>query len=423
MIIMEIIFAVIALVAIVISVWLYVRLRGGEMTLENERQRAEALQAKVELLDGRVDALTGDNRALVSHNEILRERLDVQKGEVEATRRDMALAFENTVNRVLEEKSVKMGQMNTEKIAEVLRPLGESIKDFKQKVGENLTEETKQRTTLKTQIENLVNQAKFVGDKAENLARALTDKSKLRGNWGEMLLESTLTAAGLVKGVNYEVQTTVNDGECGRGFTDVIVNLPDGRKIVVDSKVSLNDYEKASSAKDEGEIKQFMDAHVRAVKGHIDSLASKQYHKKVVDAVEFTIMFVPIEPAYMAALDKDGGLWHYAYGKNIMLVSPSNLLPCLHIVKDLWHRDKLSREAANIAIRGERLYDKVRGFVESFYAVGVGLEKAQGEFDKAKGQLETGAGNITSQANELRKLVGSNKQIKGAPDADLGEEV
>ena len=350
---------------------------------------------------------------LSSENRFLNESLQTQKQEIERIQKDFKIEFENIATRIIEENSKKLTSTNKDNIDTILKPLGESINDFKAQIKTNLTEETKQRTSLQEHVKGLLEQTNMVTIQAENLATALKGKSKIRGNWGEMILESVLQKSGLTQGREYDRQKGTKDIENNTTILpDIIINLPNNRKIIVDSKVSLVDYETYSSTEDITKQEEALKRHIGSIKLHIDSLSSKEYNKKIGNSVDFTMMFVPIEPAYMTALAKDGELWDYAYKKGIMLVSPSNLMPCLKLVDDMWTKDKITRNAKDIVSRGEQLYNQLRLVMESFNKVGDALNKAQDEYSTAKTRIIGGKGNLIWQAETLRSMgIKPGKQI------------
>ena len=351
-------------------------------------------------------------------NKYLNESLQTQKTEIERIQKEFKIGFENIASKIIEENSRKITITNKENIDTILKPLGESINDFKTQIKTNLTEETKQRTSLQEQVIGLLKQTDMVTKQAENLASALKGKSKIRGNWGEMILESVLQKSGLTEGREYDRQKGTRDVDNNTiVLPDIIINLPNNRKIIVDSKVSLVDYEVYSSSENTSEQEDALKRHITSVKQHIDSLSSKEYNKKVGSSADFTMMFIPIEPAYMAALEKDGDLWEYAYKKGIMLVSPSNLMPCMKLVDDMWTKDKITRNAKDIVNRGEQLYNQLRLVMESFNRVGEALSRAQDEYSIAKTRITDGKGCLTWQAETLRSMgVKPSKQIPGSED-------
>lgn len=358
---------------------------------------------------------------LTALNSALNDNILTQKAEVGRIQKELKTEFENIANKILEENSKKFSSANKDSIDTLLKPLGESIFDFKNQIKDNLTEETKQRSTLQQQVKTLVEQTNKVTQQAENLTSALKGKSKIRGNWGEMILESVLQQAGMCENREYYKQFSTKDEENNTVlFPDIVVNLPNNRKIIIDSKVSLVDYEMYSTCEDEQMQDNSLKRHISCVKLHIDSLSSKEYNKKVANSADFTMMFIPIEPAYMAAVQKDGKLWEYAYNRNIMLISPSNLLPCLKLISDMWRKELITQNAKEIVNRGEQLYNQLRLVMESYEKVGDAIDRAQSEFTTFKSRMTIGRGSLVWQAETLRKLgLKPTKLINGVEDMEL----
>lgn len=346
--------------------------------------------------------------------------LENQQKEITEIKTKMTNEFKVIASEILEDKSTRFTDSNKENIEAILKPLNESIKGFREKVEQNLTEETKQRTSLETQVKNLVENTNLVSEQANNLATALKGKSKIRGNWGEMVLDTVLQKAGMLEGFGYEAQKTIRDEDSNSIFyPDIIINLPDSRKLIIDSKVSLVSYEMYSSSEDEKVQEDALQLHIESIKHHINSLSSKDYKRNVDNSAGFMMMFIPIEPAYMAAIQKDGELWQYAYDKSIMLVSPSNLLPCLRLIKDLWLREKQSKNALEIVKRADHLLNKLKGFLDTFNSLGNSITAIHSNFSKAKDQLSDGSGSVFRQIEMLQKL-GIKSQIK-LPTTDFVE--
>lgn len=350
-------------------------------------------------------------KELLLKEKTLNEKLLTQKTEMEALQKTAHLQFEKIANQLLEEKSEKFTETNKVNLETLLKPLKEDIHQFKEKVEKTHTEDTKQRTTLEERIRGLIEQTNKVSTEANNLATALKGKPQKRGNWGEVILERILEASGLTKDREYFVQAGIKDEEGKNQRLDVRVNLPDNRVIVIDSKVSLIAYDQYMATETVEEQRRFLAEHVQATKLHIDQLSKKKYDN-IAGALDFTMMFVPIEPAYLLAIQADEDLWSYAYTKRILLVSPTTLIACLKLFSDLWRREWQNKNAMDIVKRGELLYDKFVGFTENFEEIGKKLDAAQRTYQDALGQLKTGRGNVINQAIQLKNLgLKSNKNI------------
>jgi DNA recombination protein RmuC len=250
-----------------------------------------------------------------------------------------------------------------------------------------------------------------VSAEANNLATALKGKPQKRGNWGEMILERILESSGLTKGREYTIQESIKDEDGNNIRPDVIVKLPDERTIIIDSKVSLIAYDKFIATEDIEAQKTFLDEHINSMYIHIEQLSAKRYDN-LDTSLDFTMMFVPIEPAYLLAMQGDNNLWANAYSKRILLISPTNLIACLKLISDLWRREWQNKNAQQIVATGEALYEKFVGFTQTFEDIGKSLKASQEKYDKAVGQLKDGRGNLVNQANKLKKLgLKSSKKI------------
>ena len=365
-------------------------------TNDKQAKQIEELRTKLTELTSEVSKLTANNTAL-------NDKLTTQKNEVEELQKTAHLQFEKIANKLFEEKSEKFTATNKTNIETLLNPLKEDINKFKEKVEATHTEETKQRTSLEERIKGLIEQTNKVSTEANNLATALKGKAQKRGNWGEMILERILESSGLTKDREYFVQQSIKDDEGKTQRLDVRVNLPDDRVIIIDSKVSLIAYDNYSASEDSEEQKRFLTDHNSATKLHIDQLSEKKYDNIEI-SLDFTMMFIPIEPAYLLAIQGDTDLWAYAYSKRILLVSPTTLIACLKLFSDLWRREWQNKNAMDIVKRGELLYEKFVGFTENFEEIGRKLNSTQKAYDDALGQLKTGRGNVISQAIQLKNL-------------------
>ena len=366
---------------------------------------------QIEELTTKLTELTSQVSKLTANNASLSEKLTTQKTEIEELQKTAHLQFEKIANKLLEEKSSKFTETNKANIETLLNPLKEDINKFKTKVEQTHEEDTKQRVSLEERIKGLVEQTNKISTEANNLATALKGKPQKRGNWGEMILERILESSGLTKDREYSIQQSIKDEDGNNLRPDVRVNLPDDRVIIIDSKVSLIAYDKFSASEDVDEQKIFLAEHIKATKEHIDQLNAKKYDD-IETALDFTMMFVPIEPAYLLAIQGDQELWSYAYSKRILLVSPTTLIACLKLFSDLWRREWQNKNAMDIVKRGELLYEKFVGFTETFEDIGKTINSTQKAYDKALGQLKTGRGNVITQAIQLKELgLKSDKKV------------
>ncbi len=313
--------------------------------------------------------------------------------------------FKNLAQEILEEKSKKFSDDNHLRLSQLLDPLKTKITEFQTKVEDVYVKEGKDRSALAEQVKQLVTLNQNLSAEAKNLTNALKGSSKTQGNWGELVLERVLEGSGLRKGEEYVVQVSQSREDGSKAQADVVIHLPEERSLVVDSKVSLNAYDEFTSSEDQ-EIKRLAaKKHVESVKNHIKELSGKNYQVLYgVKSLDFVLMFIPIEPAFMLAISSDKEIFMDAWKRNVLLVSPSTLLFVVRTVAHLWRQEAQSKNAQDIAHRGAELFDKLVGFVEDLDALGVKLKQAQGSFDNAFSKLSTGKGNVIRQAQMLKTL-------------------
>jgi DNA recombination protein RmuC len=313
--------------------------------------------------------------------------------------------FKSLANDILEEKSRRFAEQNQTSLGQLLAPLKTQLTEFKGKVEEVYVQEGKDRTALSEQVRQLVSLNQALSQDAQNLTRALKGDVKMQGNWGELVLERVLESAGLVRGREYEVQESQKREDGTRGQADVVIRLPEERHLVVDSKVSLLAYESYVSAETDEERTASVRRHLESVRNHIKGLSGKQYQSMYgIKQLDFVLLFVPIEPAFMLAITNDAQLFMHAWEKNVLLVSPSTLLFVVRTVAHLWRQEAQTRNAQDIARRGADLYDKLSDFVKDLTGVGERLKQAQDAYDAAHKRLATGKGNVIRQAEMLRTL-------------------
>ncbi len=355
------------------------------------------------------------------------EKLEVQKAELEMIGSQFTHQFKTLAQEILDEKSAKFTALNEEKMNALITPLKVQLGEFKQKVEETYDKESKERFSLGKEVQRLIEMSQKVSDEANNLTTALKGNVKMQGNWGEMILESLLESSGLSKGREYFVQQFIRDNagnvikdEAGKGLQpDVVIYYPDNRKIIIDSKVSLIAWDEYIGCSDIEHQKTCLGNHVRSVRLHIEGLSKKEYPRYAA-ALDYVLMFVPIEPAFLEAVKHDTTLWTYAYNKRILMVSPTNLFAVLKIVADLWKVELQNKHAIDIANKAGLLYDKFEGFISNFEAVGKKINEAGDLYSQALGQLKNGNGNVMRKIEELRKMGATTK--KQLPERLLDEE-
>lgn len=390
------------------------------------------LEATKELLEKENEDLktTGHLRerkmaSLESQHEAMKEKLADQRRDMEARDKQMKQEFENLAYKIFRDNTTAFAKQNEKQMADMLKPFDENLRDFRKKVEEVYNTEAKERFSLGKEVQRLMELNQKISTEAQNLTNALKGNSKTQGDWGQMILENILENSGLEKDREYFVQSylrneqgkTIKNEAGSRMQPDVIIAYPDDRKVIIDSKVSLNAYSRFVEADDPDEQQKHLNAHLQSMRNHIDDLADKNYQAHT-SSLDFVMMFVPNEPAYIEALKHDKNLWKYAYSKRILLISPTNLIAALKLIEDLWKREHQNRNAEAIAERGEKLLDKLALFVESLIDVGDQLDKAKESHQQAMQRLKTGNGSLIRQAEMLKELGVKSK--KGLPKADEG---
>ena len=354
-------------------------------------------------------------------NENLLEKLENQKKEIEEMQTKFTDAFENLANKIFEEKSNKFTEKNRVNLDEILKPLKEKIMEFENKVEFTHKENLKTNISLIEQIRNLEKLNKQISDDASNLTKALKGDVKIQGNWGEVILERILEESGLQKGIEYESQTSFIDEEGHRFQPDVIIKLPENKHVIVDSKVSLVNYEKMISADNEHQQRVFIKALNTSVKSHIDGLYKKHYHElKGLNSPDFVLLFMPIEGSFAVVLQNDNSLFRFALDKHIVIVSPSTLLATLRTIAFIWRQENQTKNAMEIARQSGNLYDAFVRMLEDLEKVGVNLERSNRLFQDAIKKLSTGRGNLISRVENIKKL--GAKASKSIPEKFIEEE-
>ncbi|HEX8017242.1 MAG TPA: DNA recombination protein RmuC [Flavobacterium sp.] len=343
--------------------------------------------------------------------ENLWERHKEQKAEITALQEKFTKEFENLANKILEEKSAKFTEQNSVNMKNILLPLQDKIQGFEQKVEQTHKESIDYHAALRQQILGLSEMNIQMSKETLNLTRALKGDSKMQGNWGELVLERVLEKSGLEKGREYEVQQSFTNTEGNRVFPDVVINLPDGKKMIVDSKVSLTAYEKWINEEEEFLKADLLKEHVNSIKRHVEQLGSKNYHDLYqIESPDFVLLFIPIEPAFAIALNQDSNLYNKAFEKNIVIVTPTTLLATLRTIDSMWANQKQQENAFEIARQAGALYDKFEGFVTDLVKIGNKIKDTKTEYENAMNKLVDGKGNLISSVEKLKKMGAKAKK-------------
>lgn len=404
-------------------------LRTEALNRSEQRARLQERIASLEPLVERTDKQQREITALSTENARLREQLRQESEQRANLRRESEQNFKELATAILEEKSQTFKKNNEERLTEILAPFKENLEGLRNKIDKCYTDEVSEVKSLRDSLKQLTELNATISREARELTDALRGNSKVQGDWGEMILRQILEKSGLEEGVNFTMQATHNaDGskivgeESNLLRPDVIFHLPEGKHIVIDSKVSLTAYVNYVNATSEEEREAALAAHLASVTQHVKELTAKQYQRYVKDAADFVMMFVPNEGAYMAAMNADTGLWEKAYQQHVVIISPTHLISVLKLMYQLWTRDKQTKNALSIAEETGKLYDKLCGFVKDLQDVGSALSKAQERYDEAWGKLSTGKGNLLKKAEDIKALgIKTSKQLPAAVTEQLEE--
>lgn len=375
-------------------------------------------QGRCQELERTVVGLTEQLSSAKTRAELLEGQLNREREDAEKNREVMRSEFKVLASEILASESEKFKATNKESLQILLKPFGDNLRDFKERVEKIHATELTQQGAIQNELKNLQRLNQQITSETANLTRALKGDSKYQGDWGEMVLATILESFNFQRGVHYNTQENFKDEEGRNLRPDVVMNLPGGKQIIIDSKVSLTAFVGYVGAESEEQRSSFIKAHLESTRRHVEELSRKNYQALGLikeRTPDFVIMFMPNEPAFMAALQEDGTLWEDAYRKNVIIASPTNLFALLKIIDDLWYRDAQSRNALDIAEQGTKLYEKFVGFVSDLEAVGASLGKAESAYEEAMKKLSTGRGNLVGQCEKLQRLgVKSKKQISKA---------
>lgn len=404
---MEILVFVVGLVVGGVICWYALK-----MKFSGEQHKAEILEKqlndlKAELDRERLQAMEA-KRALATaeaNYKNLQDKLKDQRSELENLQEKFTLQFKNLANEIFEEKTKKFTDQNKSNLYDLLKPLGEKIVDFERKVEQTHKESISRNSALREQLENLQKLNLQMTKEAENLTRALKGDTQKQGAWGEFILESILEKSGLERDREYFIQESFTTAQGNRLRPDVIVRLPENRHVVIDSKVSLTAYDAFVNSTSEQEKIPALKAHLVSIRQHMKGLAEKNYQRNISESgLDFIIMFIPIEPAYILAIQSEKGLYDEALEKRIVFVSPSLLIPALQLIKNAWKQEYQNRHVLDIANKAGDLYDKFVGFTEDLITMGRHLDSSKKYYEESMKKLSIGSGNLVRRVEDLRKL-------------------
>lgn len=383
--------------------------------LQEKEKRIEELSAENAALRKEKEDLSAQNVKMLSDIENQKKYLEERVDDLRKSKEELALRFQSVSSEILKAQTSSFTEEQKKSLDAVLTPFKEQMADFKAKVEKAHEESIKNKSSFDTQLRNLMDLNKNLSKDAQGLTDALRGNKKLQGNWGEFQLERVLEISGLQKDINYTTQENFKDGEDKNRRPDVIIYMPDDRNIIVDSKVSLNDYMDYANCDGSLEEKEhLLSRHVDCIKRHINGLSSKEYQKLLKErSLDYVIIFIPIESAYIDAVKYDSSLYDFAYRHGVVIATPSSLLPILRTVENLWRLEKQNRNVQEIAAVGGLLFDKIANFSEDLKKIGSSLEASRKSYDAAVTKLTEGRGNALTLANRLKEL--GAKTVKEIP--------
>ncbi len=374
---------------------------------------AELNKERAELLE-----LNRSHSALDADYKNLQTRLCEQKQELENLQQKFTSEFKNIANELLEEKSRKFTEQNKTNIESILNPLNEKLKEFQKRVEETYDKESKQRFSLEKEIKILFDLNQQMAKEANNLTTALKGQTKTQGSWGEFILDSILEKSGLLKGREYQLQETFTNEDGRRRQPDVIINLPENKCLIIDSKVSLLAYEGYCSSENENDKSLHLKEHIASIRKHIRELSAKNYQNLYqINSLDFVLLFMPIEPAFSLAVQNDLNIFNEAFERNIVIVSPSTLLATLRTIASIWRQEYQNRNALEIARQSGALYDKFQGMISDLIELGKKMNAMQVNYEEAMKKLYSGRGNLVSSVEKIKKL--GAKATKSLPQSLL----
>ncbi|WP_298884215.1 DNA recombination protein RmuC [uncultured Polaribacter sp.] len=380
-------------------------------SIKNAENKTEELQSELKFIQKEKESLISDKTRLETEYKNTEEKLQENKEEVEKLQDKFTKEFENLANKILEEKSNKFTEQNKENLKVILNPLQEKIKVFEDKVDKTHKESIDYHAALRQQILGLKELNQQMSKETLNLTKALKGDNKTQGNWGELVLERVLEKSGLEKDREYYVQQSFTNDEGKRILPDVVIHLPDNKKMVVDSKVSLTAYEQFVNEEDETLKAQFLKDHVASLKRHVEQLSEKKYEDIYrIESPDFVLLFIPIEPAFAVAINADNHLYNKAFEKNIVIVTPTTLLATLRTIDSMWNNEKQQRNAIEIARQAGALYDKFDGLLKDLVGIGKRIDDSKKEYSNAMNKLVDGRGNLITSVEKLKKMGAKAKK-------------
>lgn len=406
-ILLSIIFICIISVSFMIRYIISLKNKSISLISENASNKIQIKSLNEQLVDIKesYEKLITSSNQLREENSRLNERIKFIEEEKERLILESEIRFKNLANDILQQNSTTFKEQNETRLSEILAPFKDNLEQFKKVVTESYSSEARERFSLQAKIKELIDLNQTISKDAQNLALALKGNSKVQGNWGEMILESILEKSGLERGREFFVQESTYNDEGKRLIADVVINYPDGRKIIIDSKVSLNAYTEIINCDDNNLLEVYKKKHITSIRNHISELNLKKYQDYLGDEkAEFVMMFIPNEAAYICAMQIDPNLWQEAYDKRVLIISPTHLISALRLIEQLWQHDRQTRNAIEIATESGKMYDKLVGFIEDLKQIEKSLTSAQNAYEKALNKLHLGKGNIISKAEKLKEM-------------------
>ena len=421
-----IVFACLVIIALLVHRIISANSRIASLSIDNAASttRADETSRQLATANAEIQQLRSKLQQSDIETSRLNENLRFVEQEKQRLAQESELRFKNLANEILTANSRTFKEQNETRLTEILTPLRENIEQFRKAVTDTYSEEARQRFSLEERIKELITLNQSIGKEAKDLTSALKGNSKVQGDWGEMILEGILEKSGLQEGREYTVQQTKDEtgrtlqDESGKKLRpDIVVNYPNGRHIVIDSKVSLSAYVNYINSEDRDEQNRFAQQHLASVKKHIAELKTKKYQDYVANGkTDFVMMFIPNEAAYITAMQLDRNLWQAAYDQRVLIVSPTQLISALRLVAQLWSHDRQSQNALEIAKAGGRMYDKLVGFVDDMQKIKKSLDQSRDLYNSAMNKLSDGRGSLISQAEKMRDL--GAKATKQLPKSD-----